>query len=403
MYRGKKQTERLIFAAWLVYAAATLGRLSYSAAMVKIISELSISNSQAGAVLTAFAIVYGTGQLVNGILCRFYNCTIVVPAVMTVSAAVTIALPFTASPALMAVLWAVNGAAQSVLWSLIIRTLSLYVRKESIGHAVVVISTTTAVGTTAAYALSAIFVAVDAWRLTFIIAGVLCVASGIVWAELLSKLGKPAKQTAMAVTGKKNKPSLGRYFLAMFVFMCFAAFFNGFVRDGVNSWMPKLISESFGVNESLSIILTLILPLFSVFGAVMARKTYFLIKNQGILLLLFFGLASTVLYIEYIIFPFKLLIATVVIFVLVACSMAAVNNVVASIFPLDNRDYFDSGLSAGILDTMCYVGSSVAGSLIGFTSEAHGWRAVILVLAAFSALCSLISAMFSFVRSKEHI
>ncbi len=403
MYLGKKQTERLIFAAWLVYAAATLGRLSYSAAMVKIISELSISNSQAGAVLTAFAIVYGTGQLVNGILCRFYNCTIVVPAVMTVSAAMTIALPFTASPALMAVLWAVNGAAQSVLWSLIIRTLSLYVRKESIGHAVVVISTTTAVGTTAAYALSALFVAVDAWRLTFIIAGVLCVASGIVWAEVLSKLGKPAKQTAMAVTGKKNKPSFGSYFLAMFVFMCFAAFFNGFVRDGVNSWMPKLISESFGVNESLSIILTLTLPLFSVFGAVMARKTYFLIKNQGTLLLLFFGLASTVLYIEYIIFPFKLLIATVVIFVLVACSMAAVNNVVASIFPLDNRDHFDSGLSAGILDTMCYVGSSVAGSLIGFTSEAHGWRAVILVLAAFSALCSLISAMFSVVRSKEHI
>jgi len=395
-YLNKKQTNLLVIAAWTVYAAATLARLTYSASMVRIISSLGITNAEAGTVLSAFAATYGAGQLVNGLLCRFYNIRLMVTLAMTVSSLVTFALPFSPSSTVMAILWAVNGAAQSVLWSLIIRTLSVYVARERIGHAIVVISTTTAVGTTAAYALSAVFVALGAWQITFIVAAILCLASAILWVSVIGSLGKPSgDKSAESAENRNKKASFSGYFITLFVFICVSAFCNGFVRDGVNSWMPKLLTDQFGVGDSMSIILTLILPLFSVLGAIIARKTYYRMRNLGTLLCVFFGVTAFICAGVYFIYPARLLIPTVILFTFVSCGMAAVNNVTVGIFPIDNRSYMDAGASAGILDTMCYVGSSAAGSIIGATAESTGWERVFVILIVCAIVCAGVSALFA--------
>ena len=66
--------------------------------------------------------------------------------------------------------------------------------------------------------------------------------------------------------------------------------------------------------------------------------------------------------------------------------MSAVNNIVTSIIPLISRDVIDSGMSAGVLDTFCYIGNSISATLLGSMIESgSGWQHVLLCLLLISA------------------
>ena len=64
-YLTKKNASLLIFGCWLVYTAAYVGRLNYSASMAEIIEALGISDPEGGLVYSCFAIAYGVGQLAD--------------------------------------------------------------------------------------------------------------------------------------------------------------------------------------------------------------------------------------------------------------------------------------------------------------------------------------------------
>jgi sugar phosphate permease len=70
-------------------------------------------------------------------------------------------------------------------------------------------------------------------------------------------------------------------------------------------------------------------------------------------------------------------------------------------FPLDNRDKMDSGLLAGLLDTLCYVGSSTAGTLLGVMSQSLGWESVLITLFALACVACVICLSFSFATKKK--
>ena len=90
-----------------------------------------------------------------------------------------------------------------------------------------------------------------------------------------------------------------------------------------------------------------------------------------------------------------------VMFIGLACMMAAINNVITSMVPLDNRDKMDSGLSAGLLDTLCYLGSSMAGILLGSISENLGWSSVLVTIFVLALVASLISFAHTLIAKKK--
>ncbi len=59
--------------------------------------------------------------------------------------------------------WLVNGIVQSMLYILIVRTISKNIKSSGISGAIYAMSTTVAVGTALAYGISALCVALDAW------------------------------------------------------------------------------------------------------------------------------------------------------------------------------------------------------------------------------------------------
>ncbi|MBQ8404096.1 MAG: MFS transporter [Clostridia bacterium] len=408
-YLTKKHASLLIFGCWLVYTAAYVGRLDYSASMVKIISELGITNDKGGLVYSCFALTYGIGQLVNGLLCKHYNPKFVITGALGASALVNLLMPLSGDYRIMAALWLINGIVQSMLYSLIIRTLSRNIKSGSISRAIYTMSTTVAIGTALAYGISALCVALGVWQVTFFVAAAFLLSAALIWVYIMTQIEKAKKNGEVEEDDAPAKPAaelgkksgIGALFVATLIFIGVTAVANGFIKDGVNNWLPKLLRDEFAVTDSLSIILTLLLPVFSILGSIVARKLYLKLRNHLLINGIFYGTAFVLALGVFLIYPMRSVPFTMVLFIGLACMMAAINNVITSMFPLDNRDKMDSGLLAGLLDTLCYVGSSTAGTLLGVMSQNLGWESVLITLFALACTASVICLAFSFATKKK--
>ena len=406
-YLTKKHSGLLIFGCWLIYTAAYVGRLDYSASMVEIIDALGITNDQGGTVYSCFALAYGIGQLVNGLLCKHYNPKYVITGALCGTATVNLLMSLVSDYRVMAVLWLLNGAVQSMLYSLIIRTIALNIKSSGISRAIYTMSTTIATGTGIAYGISALCVALGAWRATFVIASAVLFCAAVVWVFIISKIERARANGEIEEDDvpKTSKDTLGasrisRAFIATFVFIGIVAVANGFIKDGVNNWLPKLLRDEFAVDDSLSISLTFLLPVFSIFGSIFARRVYMMLKNHLLLNGIFYGVAFALSFGVFLIYPMRSVPLTMILFIGLACMMAAINNVITGMFPLDNRDKMNPGLCAGLLDTLCYLGSSSAGILLGVVSQNSGWRSVLIILFALTASAAAICLLFSLLSSK---
>lgn len=382
----KKKDGRIIFICWLAYTAAYVGRLNYSASLVAIVSDLGTTKTAAGLVSSCFFFAYGAGQLLNGVFSKYYNNKIMIFLSLFISSIMNILMPLSGDISVMKFIWLANGIVQSVLWSTLIKTISDYVSDEKVSRAIFVMSTTVAAGTFAAYGISALCVKYATWKLTFFIAAGVLVVSSFIWLVLY---GKNPEKIQTVETSKENV-KMSRGIIIALVLMAFGGIANGFIKDGINTWVPSVLYEEFGISQSFSIMLTLLLPLLSMFGTGLANKIHTKISSHARMNGMFYA-AATVLCVGILVsLKFKSIVFIMVCFIGLACLMAMVNNVITSMFPLDNRKLLGAGFAAGLLNTFCYVGSTITSYSLGAVSQSGGWNAVFIIMLFVGALAALI-------------
>ena len=374
----KNKESKIIFICWLAYAAAYTGRLNFSASIVAVIDALGADKAQAGLVSSFFFFAYGAGQLANGILSKKYNAKVMIFFSLIASSVLNVIMPLCPDMATMKYIWLLNGIVQSILWSTLIKTLSNHVSDERLPKAIFAMSTTVPVGTFVAYGLSALFVKLGMWQGVFFSGAVIMSISAFAWLLLYGK-----KQDAKPIIPEnKEKNKTSKVIIIPLILAALAGIANGFIKDGINSWVPSGLYESFGVSQSFSILLTLLLPLVSTLGAAAAKKTHDKIKSHSVMNTLFFTAASLAFGAILLSFRIRSLPAIMICFVAVACLMAMSNNVITSMFALDNRAVLNAGFAAGLLNTFCYVGSTVTTYSLGAVSQARGWNSVFVIMLA---------------------
>ena len=392
----KKQSakgERLIiFLCWLVYTAAYVGRYNFVAYLEPIRDQIGAQKETLGLVTTFFSVAYGGGQLVHGILSRKYNTRFSISIALLGSAAVNVAMTLCPDAAAMKYVWLVNGAFQAILWSSLIKTLSDSLSDEMLPKAIVVMSFTAALGTFFAYGMSVLFAHFSVpYRIVFYVPAVLMSVVGILWFLLIGKADDVLRAEGNGGYQPKAKklPRLTPVFVGTSLLLLFTAIANGFIKDGVTTWTPSILKENYGMRDSLSIFITLLLPLISIFGAWIS--TYFHKRHNNTSLLdgaLYFA-ETLVLLLIVVVLRARLTAGSpvflILLFAVSALLMMAVNNVITSIIPMFQRETMDSGLLAGVLDTFCYVGSAMSGGLLGFIADHASWNSVFLCLMGFAA------------------
>ena len=382
-----KKSNLLIFLCWAAYTFAYVARLNYNASMVEILSQLGTTKEAAGTVSSFFFFAYGAGQLVNGLLCKRYNTKFSVAIALGASCIINLAMTFCDALEPMKYLWLLNGVFQSILWSSLIKTLSDNLADSKLSRAIMVMSTTVASGTFIAYGLAALFSQLKLdWKMIFYVASALSGAVAVMWFVGMSSLQKEKKKAEISELKPKGRLTFTPAFAVGFAVILISAISNGFVKDGITTWVPSILKEEFGVSSSLSIIVTLLLPVLSIFGTKLVNMLHKRQKDENALNAVFYFGAVILAGLIILTLNLKSVPLTLLLFGLMACLMAAVNNVITSVVPLYSRDKIDSGLSAGLLNTFCYVGSTLATSLLGSIADKKGWNDVFICILIFTAV-----------------
>jgi OPA family glycerol-3-phosphate transporter-like MFS transporter len=267
------------------------------------------------------------------------------------------------------------------------------------------------------YGLSSLFALFDGFKLAFLLAFVAMGAVAVLWFFCFPAITKRARlenlppvlsageDVSFEDAEKQNakRSSFVRSgILYMLLLFCVYAIVTNYVKDGLNTWIPQILNEQYQLDDSLSIILTLVLPVLGLCGAIVAVFINKFIKNHSDLLGVFFALSAiTVLGIQ-LLFKTNLWYLALLLFGLVSLFMNGANNIITNMFPLYVGKKYNSGMIAGLLNGACYVGSTLSQYLIALIAIAGDWSAVINVffylcvgITAFSALMFLIRILFA--------
>lgn len=395
------KTTLLIALCWLVYTCSYLGKLGYNANITQIESVFNVSHSTAGIVSTFFFFAYGIGQVINGIFCKKYNLKIMVFIALIISGLMNILVGFCNNFTLIKYCWLINGGVLAILYPSLVRVLSENLDKKDLAKAVIAMGTTVATGTFLVYALSALFVAVSSYVITFILAGILLPLIAIIWFVSYPKLIQEKVEISQEIEQEnkvKQSSKIGVLWILIIVLALFAIVDN-FVKDGLTTWVPMILKETYSLPDYVSILLTIVLPILAIFGTSVAvfinKKVKDFVMLSTLLLLgsaIFIGVVILCL-------PTGLFAVTVISFGIVSCLMAGVNNVITSMAPLYWKDKVNAGLLAGVLNGFCYLGSTISAYGLGAVADAGGWNVVFWLLFAILVVAVIIG-LVSFIIKK---
>ena len=167
----------------------------------------------------------------------------------------------------MAVLWAVNGLLQSLVWTPMIKSVADLTQDAQCARTCLNLSTTTPAGTLGAYLMCVLCVASPwGWRLSFWLGGAALAAGGAVWIfgmraleRISEKSGIPDMSGQPEDAAPERAPGPWRVLVCLLPVVA-ASVMYGLLRDGIITWAPSYLQESFGFPAATSIALTMIVP-----------------------------------------------------------------------------------------------------------------------------------------------
>lgn len=407
---SESKQSKLIYIVTIMYTSVYLAKLNYGALTVEIIKEMGCTKSAAGMVGSFFFFAYGIGQVVNGFLAKHMNEKLFMTAALFGSAVCNVAMCFAPSVEVMKYIWLLNGIAMSPLWCNVVKVQGKYVSDKNMPRSLMMTGLTTPIGTALNYGLCALVAFFFNWRVSFWIAAALMTFMAILWYFTLNDIERNAvpiqeaqpKADAESDTAKP-KAKLTKALLIGLIIMFTAGMFTQFAREGLNAWVPSILYEVYALPSTLSIALTLLLPLlgsFSNFILVALEK-----KSKDFLLLsiLFVGVASLAMAVLVSCYSLNSVVITLACFIIVTLCCAAIGNITTNHIPLYYRDRFDTGSMAGIGQGMCYLGSTLSTYTLGYVADKGGWYNVFLVLGAVIVFsCIMCVAAKIFTREHRH-
>lgn len=406
--QSKNGVGILIFLGWLVYTTSYLGKVNYSANITQIIDFYGISKAEAGIVPTFFFFAYGIGQVVNGILCRKYNIKWTVFTSLALSAVINFIIAVSTDFSCIKWLWLANGFLMSMLWPTLVRLLSETLPEKDLGKSSVIMGTTVAAGTLIIYSLSSLYVAFDKFKLAFYTAAFVEMVVAIIWVLSYKRAVEMAKlQKSDEIHQKSDdKPvdnkekNITNTLLGTISVLCFCAVGVNLIKDGLTTWVPSILKEEGSVSDSISILLTLFLPMVAIAGNAFALSMHNKIPDYVKNCMTVFVIAMVIIGIIIGGLSLKNVVLMLAGMVVVNFLISSLNSLITSIFPMYMREHINSGRWAGILNGFCYMGSTISSYGLGTIADCYGWSAVFWCLFAVCAVIAGVCGGYIFFQCK---
>ncbi len=393
----------------LVYFVSYFARKDFAAVMASMIADSIITKPQGGFIGMGLFIAYGAGQLVSGYLGDKLRPRTLLLAGLATTALANLAMPLLPNIAWMIPVWAINGFAQAMLWPPIVRILADNLDHDRFVTANLIVTMAAHTATILLYLYVPLCLQFMSWEAVFFTAAAVTGVTLVIFTVsmlfvTLDHGAKPRKKQENEARSPEREGS----FLALFaragilpIFIAIIAM--GFLRDGIESWLPTLYGEAFGRGASESILVSAILPVFSILSVTaikIAHKTR-LFSNESRGSLVLFLSAAILCAPLAVLINFEqstLRLVCLVLAALICGTMHSINFLYISCLPGRFAAYGKAATASGFCNAFTYVGAAISMYGIAAVADTLGWSAT-----AISWICvALLGGLFSLLALKKY-
>ena len=274
---------------WLVYFSQYFGRYNYAASMVAIGQKQGWDTALLGLIASIIFVTYGFGQLFTGWLGDRLNPKAMIFVGCAGSAGCNLWMGLSGSLLQMQLAWGLNGLFCALIWAPMVRLLTVYMPADRLRKSILAFTYATSLGVTGTYLLTSFLVSRFDWRVAFYVPAVIGLVASLGWLAVSFTSGKtPARVPEGERSGQSSgqmpdraaggtPPRKGEAFLSVYVrsglpLLLAAILLMGLLKDGMMTWVPQMISDTFQVEAYLSIFLSAALPLVNSLSVWLVRR-----------------------------------------------------------------------------------------------------------------------------------
>lgn len=392
----------LILSCWLIYTFSMCMKMAYSGSMASIKEEYNMPHIIASLPITLYYAFYAGVQFVLAAIMRRINLKIYMAVTFILSALSFVSVFFYSPIWYIGVVLALNGITLGAVWCGSLAVFGKYLSFKTMNRALLFMGIGFSAGSAMSYGVSAIAVYFGNWRISFIVFGLAFLLSTFYFLFVLTRAEnagiKPQDEEPLSrkqvyrVEKADVKPLL--------ILSTIVVFFACLLYYGFTNWMPTIMSNVFDVSNSTANLISMLLPLVSYIGPVIAVLCCNKLKND-FLVTVIFSLVSTVIGLALaFVFEINVIVTTAIILVLIV-SLRLLSSMTGSLVPLHIRDYVNSGKSAALINAVACIAAAGSPTIISLILDASGgdWGISFLILFVFSAIMLAISVVFMVVRA----
>ncbi len=372
---NKKQVNRYVWLFAITYMISYITRINYGAVILEMVKATGIPKTLLSLSLTGSFITYGAGQILSGICGDKFSPKKLILCGLGVTTAMNLLIPLCSNAYWMLVVWCINGLAQAFMWPPMVRLMASLFTADEYKSAVVKVSWGSSFGTMAVYLAAPVLITLFSWRGIFAFSALCGIGMMLVWQRVCPDVEMPkgfAKKTAEA------KATSGFLSPVLFWIMVAVALV-GMLRDGITTWMPTYISETYELSSVISILTGVILPIFSIVSTKVTEKLYREKFTNPILCSgVIFGVGALSALVLFFLSG-QNAVFSIFFSALLTGTMHGVNLIITSMLPPFFQKTGNVSTVSGVLNSCVYIGSAASTYGIALLSETYSWGFTLFV------------------------
>ena len=395
--KRRAEARRLTLLCAAVYFCSYLTRLDYGAVMVEMVRAEGFSRVDASAALTGLFITYGFGQLISGYLGDRVRPQLLIFFGLIACGLMNLLIPFCPSPAWMTVVWSVNGLAQAMMWPPLVRIMSQHMTESEYKVATVHVSWGSSLGTIVIYLMIPLLLKVSSWRGVFYCAAAVGMGMAAFWMARYGRVERtlPLQEQAAPADepGDAGKSGGGlRALMPLLAIMMGVIICQGTLRDGITTWMPTYLADTYHMENGKSILTGVLLPLFGmVCYQIVLWMNRKLVKNELQCAAIIFGVGLVSLLALRLLHAHSFALSVLILAFAVA-SMHGVNLIMTCMTPKYLAGSGKISMISGLLNACTYIGSALSMYGVALIADRFGWTVTESLWCAVALLGTLCAA-----------
>ena len=377
LLQDKKDVNALSWLFALTYMVSYMTRINYGAVIAEMVTETGMARSELALALTGSFITYGLGQIVSGICGDRFSPKKLVTCGLGATVLMNTLIPLCSTAYQMLAVWSMNGFAQAFLWPPMVRLMTAQLSSEDYDRVVVRVTRGSAAGTILIYLLSPLLISIASWRCVFFVSAACGAAMIFVWNHFCQDVEIVHKTAEKETAGSSRV-----LFSPLMLCVMLTIVMQGMLRDGVTTWMPSYIAQTYSLSNQSAILTGVIMPLFTIVSLQAAAKLYRKrFSNPVLCAAVIFGI-GTVSAVALRLFSGSAAALSVLLSALLTGAMHGVNLMQTCMIPSFFRKYGNVATVSGTLNSCTYIGSAVSTYGIAVLSETMGWNSTLVLWAA---------------------